>query len=42
MAIIDFRKLSYFQELCDSKNFTKAANKLKISQPSLTQAIKKN
>lgn len=38
---MDFRKLSYFQELSDTRNFTKAANNLNISQPSLTQAIKK-
>lgn len=37
---MDFRKLSYFVVLAEIGNFTKAANNLKISQPSLSHAIK--
>ncbi|WP_078060040.1 LysR family transcriptional regulator [Gracilibacillus timonensis] len=36
---MDFRKLSYFVVLAEVGNFTKAANQLRISQPSLTNAI---
>lgn len=37
---MDFRRLSYFVILAEIGNFTKAANNLKISQPSLSHAIK--
>lgn len=36
---MDFKSLQYFLILCQEKNFTKASERLYISQPSLTRQI---
>ena len=36
-----FRYIKYFLVLCDERNFTRAANHCGITQPSLTNAIKR-
>ncbi|MDT8716728.1 LysR family transcriptional regulator [Clostridium sp. 19966] len=37
---MNLRDLEYFSYLCKTKNFTKAAEMLYVSQPSVTMAIK--
>ena len=37
---MEFRQLEYFCTLCDLENFTKTAQALHVSQPSVTKAIK--
>ena len=36
---MEFRQLTYFLTICETKNFTRAAEKLFISQPALTNQI---
>ncbi|MDY0394110.1 LysR family transcriptional regulator [Virgibacillus halophilus] len=38
---MDIKQLSYFAAIVENKSFTKAAEQLHISQPSLSAAIKK-
>jgi LysR family transcriptional regulator, hydrogen peroxide-inducible genes activator len=38
--IMRFRHIRYFLALCDEQNFTRAAKRCGITQPSLTNAIK--
>ena len=38
---MDFRQIKYFLTLCDTLNFTQAAKLSHISQPTLTQSIKR-
>lgn len=38
---MEFRQLEYFQMVSKLKNFTKAAEKLHVSQPSITNSIRK-
>lgn len=38
---MDIRQIEYFRTLCETKNFTRAADRLHISQPSLSAAIQK-
>lgn len=38
---MDLRELRYFQMVCKTKNFTRAATELHISQPSLSVALQK-
>ena len=37
---MDFRKLIYFEAVCREKSFTKAAQRLHITQPSVTMAVR--
>jgi DNA-binding transcriptional LysR family regulator len=37
---VKLRQLRYFLALCEERNFTRAARRCKVSQPSLTNAIK--
>ncbi|TCO70014.1 LysR family transcriptional regulator [Marinisporobacter balticus] len=37
---MEFRQLKYFQMVCQLKNITKAAERLYVSQPSITNSIK--
>ena len=37
---MELRHLRYFVAVCEALNFTKAAEKCNVSQPSLTRAIK--
>jgi DNA-binding transcriptional LysR family regulator len=38
---MEMQQIRYFLAVCDKKNFTRAAHSTYVSQPSLTQAIKK-
>ena len=38
---MEMHQVRYFLAVCDSLNFTRAAEQCHVSQPSLTQAIKK-
>ena len=38
---MDFRQIQYFLELAETLNFTRAANNCHVTQPTLTQAIKR-
>ncbi|AWF81515.1 hypothetical protein BTJ40_12150 [Microbulbifer sp. A4B17] len=38
---MDFKQVRYFLALADTRNFTRAAEKCHVSQPALTQGIKK-
>ena len=38
---MDFSQIKYFLALCETLNFTGAANKCNVTQPTLTQAIKR-
>ena len=38
---MEIRSLKYFQAVCETLNFRKAADKLHISQPSLSASIQK-
>ena len=37
---MEIQQVRYFLEVCSERNFTRAAKKCGISQPSLTRAIK--
>jgi LysR family hydrogen peroxide-inducible transcriptional activator len=37
---MQMHQVRYFLALCDEKNFTRAANRCGVTQPSLTKAIK--
>jgi DNA-binding transcriptional LysR family regulator len=37
---MELHQIRYFLSLCDELNFTRAAQRCKISQPSLTMAVK--
>jgi DNA-binding transcriptional LysR family regulator len=37
---VNLRQLRYFLALCEERNFTRAARRCQVSQPSLTNAIK--
>jgi LysR family transcriptional regulator, hydrogen peroxide-inducible genes activator len=38
--VVQINQLIYFMALCEERNFTRAAKRCRISQPSLTNAIK--
>lgn len=38
---MDIRQIEYFRAVCETLNYTRAADKLHISQPSLSAAIQK-
>jgi LysR family transcriptional regulator, hydrogen peroxide-inducible genes activator len=37
---MEMQQIVYFRALCDELNFTRAAARCKVSQPSLTRSIK--
>ena len=39
-AVVQINQIIYFMVLCEERNFTRAAKRCRISQPSLTNAIK--
>lgn len=39
-AVVQINQIIYFMALCEERNFTRAARRCRISQPSLTNAIK--
>jgi len=39
-AVVQINQIIYFMALCEERNFTRAAKRCRISQPSLTNAIK--
>lgn len=39
-AVVHINQIIYFVALCEERNFTRAAKRCRISQPSLTNAIK--
>ena len=41
MTFMDFNQIRYFLKLADTLNFTRAAEQCFVSQPALTQAIKR-
>jgi DNA-binding transcriptional LysR family regulator len=38
---MELRQIRYFLALCDERNFTRAARRCRVAQPSLTNAIRK-
>jgi len=40
MAVMEMQQIRYFLALCDELNFTRAAARSRVTQPSLTRAIK--